>query len=561
MALFKSKSRYVWAKSIFVCLSNCTATPILKRSLLSESTNRCVNSHSNKGRNFSTSQQYTDEAVRLASKFGYSKFECLLTTGGDDRSLILESGANKYHIKPQPIQDSHIFRGSCTGNPPTRDGYEAAKRLYESELKGLDGEELESALRKVFQRQRSRLAKYLQLPQGSEVILCPSGSDAEYLPIAIARAIQPGKKLANGVTQLNEIGAGTAPASRGKYFSKYAPFLGDHGDMDYLDGFQEIDGLLIDAREKDGGVIDASLKMKQFTKDQLALGNFPIVHGVFGGKTGVRDEVMPGSLEGGNLSLGVVDACQGRFTLEELREWLDQDSLVLFTSSKFYQAPPFCGAVIVPASIADKLSGALPPKEMLTKTGLQGFITDKELPPCLESWKEHVQVPGQNNVGLALRWEAGLSAMEAILPIPDTDRVALTEEWANSVQEMVNGNDMLDVFCVERSIVSIRIRKQSGGWLNMSEARDLFRWMSLDISPAVAASGDDDEKATLSTPAFIGQPVNVSESHAIVRIALGVESLLAYNADKAKTLKEDELTVRKLGAVATHFETLKKSRL
>ena len=95
----------------------------------------------------------------------------------------------------------------------------------------------------------------------------------------------------------------------------------------------------------------------------------------------------------------------------------------------------------------------------------------------------------------------------------------------------------------------------------MSEARELFRWMSLEISPAVAASGDDDEKATLSTPAFIGQPVNVSESHAIVRIALGVESLLAYNADKAKTLKEDELTVRKLGAVATHFETLKKSRL
>lgn len=40
-----------------------------------------------------------------------------------------------------------------------------------------------------------------------------SGSDAEYLPIAIARALQPDtqkdKKIVNIVTQLKEIGAGT----------------------------------------------------------------------------------------------------------------------------------------------------------------------------------------------------------------------------------------------------------------------------------------------------------------------------------------------------------------
>jgi hypothetical protein len=42
---------------------------------------------------------------------------------------------------------------------------------------------------------------------------CNLGSDAEYLPIAIARALQPktqdGMKIVNIVTQLNEIGAGT----------------------------------------------------------------------------------------------------------------------------------------------------------------------------------------------------------------------------------------------------------------------------------------------------------------------------------------------------------------
>jgi hypothetical protein len=67
---------------------------------------------------------------------------------------------------------------------------------------------------------------------------------------------------------------------------------------------------------------------------------------------------MSPSLEASKKSLGVMDTCQGHFSLEELHEWLDQDALVLFTASKFYQALLFCGAVIVPVAIAKKLWGS-----------------------------------------------------------------------------------------------------------------------------------------------------------------------------------------------------------
>jgi hypothetical protein len=80
-------------------------------------------------------------------------------------------------------------------------------------------------------------------------------------------------------------------------------------------------------------------------------GAYPIIHGVFGGKTGLRDTCMPPSRDGGKSSMGVIDACQGRFSLAELHEWLAQGSIVLFTASKFYQAPPFCGAVFVPSRL------------------------------------------------------------------------------------------------------------------------------------------------------------------------------------------------------------------
>jgi len=505
-----------------------------------------------------------EDARRSALSSGYTDFEAWLTAGGDDRSLIKEgTGANKYHIQPKPIDPAHVFRGSCTGNPPTERGYDAAKKLYDNVLSNLHGEELDLALRDVFAEQRARVASMLDLPEGAEVILCPSGSDAEYIPLAIARALRSDAKITNGITQLREIGAGSAPAAIGQFFSTHAPLLGElPEDLEYLAGFEGIDGATISAREKDGSAVDASKEMDEFAERAFEHGAYPVLHGVFGGKTGLRDAKMPGSEDAGDKTLGVVDACQGRFSLDELKGWLAQDSVVLFTSSKFYQAPPFCGAVIVPPAIAEKLRNAPAPlpREMFGDDGLGAFVTDKELSRCLANWKPLLRNGDANNVGLALRWEAGLAGMEALASTPDADRTAAVEEWASAVSGMVNDQGALDAWCVERSIVSIRVKKQDGAWLNMSELRDLYRWMSMDVSGAVPDATPEEMEA-LSKPAYIGQPVDVSETHAIVRIALGVESLLSYLDGKEETLSQDRATVLKLAAISKHFGTLKESGL
>mmetsp|Transcript_55753 Transcript_55753/g.64374 ORF Transcript_55753/g.64374 Transcript_55753/m.64374 type:complete len:567 (+) Transcript_55753:98-1798(+) len=508
-------------------------------------------------------QSFEEEPYEFAKGKGFDDFEAMLTCGGDDRSLILESSTNKYHIRPQPVDPAHVFRGSCTGNPPTQRGYDAAKKLYE-DLSSIEDGGLDSAIGDVFAHQRNRISNVLQLEKGTEVIIVPSGSDAEYLPFAIARALKGRVPIVNGVTQLREIGAGSAPAAVGEYFSTHAPLKGKlPDDAKYLSGFDGLDGVTIPAREKNGDAIDASQKMDEFVSTSLANGSYPIVHGVFGGKTGIRDEKMPGSMDSGETSLGVVDACQGRFSLEELHEWLEQDSIVLYTSSKFYQAPPFCGAVIIPPKIANKLRNlpAPEPKEMFSIDSLGGFLTDKELPDCLDNWKPLLAKENSANVGLALRWEAGLAGMEALASIPDEHRTETYKEWADSVANMVSGEVELDPWCVERSIVSIRVAKQGGdgdSWLNMSELRDLYRWMSMDVSNLVPEATAE-EKNALSKPAYIGQPVDVSETHAIVRIALGVESMLSYFEDKARTLEEDQITVLKLAAISKHFNTLKQS--
>jgi hypothetical protein len=146
--------------------------------------------------------------------------------------------------------------------------------------------------------------------------------------------------------------------------------------------------------------------------------------------------------------------------------------------------------------------------------------------------------------------------MKALIDISDEDKDKLTKEWAESVKEMVDSHDFLETFGVERSIVSIRMLKAGGGCLNMNEARDLFRWMSCDVASFVQ-NASSDEKTALSTIAYTGQPVKITSDQAIIRIALGAESLLSYVQDKKSTLNEDRLTVEKIGALSKYFDELK----
>jgi hypothetical protein len=403
------------------------------------------------------------------------------------------------------------------------------------------------------------------LPKGTEVVLCPSGSDAEYIPIAIARALNPNKnKIVNVITQKREIGAGSSVAAGGEYFSTHTPLYGrlSEDSNELLSGFDNILEVSVHAREDDGTVIDASTVAAEVARRAESEGAYPIVHGVFGGKTGLRDEHMPLSKDSGRSSMGVVDACQGRFSLEELHSWLENDSLVLFTGSKFYQAPPFCGAVIVPARIAAQLRKLPPPfpLSMFGKDGLGGFVTDKELPDCMESWKPFLRRSESiNNVGLALRWEAGLAGMEALSNTPDTLRTISIDRWANSVAAMVQAQPELDTYCVERSIVSIRLRHSNRkGWFNMKELRDVYRYISIDLSHAAPVEASDEEKAILSISCYLGQPVDVATSFAILRIALGSSSLATYLHNQNQTLQEDEVVVKKLAIVAKYFDTFQQ---
>lgn len=79
---------------------------------------------------------------------------------------------------------------------------------------------------------RSKIAQLYQLPEGTGVFLTPSGSDAEYIPLLIAKLFNEGKEITNIVTCNEEVGSGTLDAAGGRFFSDLEPIPGYTSHME-----------------------------------------------------------------------------------------------------------------------------------------------------------------------------------------------------------------------------------------------------------------------------------------------------------------------------------------
>mmetsp|Transcript_5386 Transcript_5386/g.9049 ORF Transcript_5386/g.9049 Transcript_5386/m.9049 type:complete len:484 (-) Transcript_5386:110-1561(-) len=479
-------------------------------------------------------------------------FPLIFTTGGDDRlPLDPKTGANKYHCKPFVLENSP-FRGSCTCNTPTQTAFDAAKIYYEK----LATEEVQ--IEEVMQEVRERLMEIYGLPEGTGIFLTPSGSDAEYIPLLIAKNLNPQRQIMNIVVCNEEVGSGTLDAAGGRFFSGLEPIPGftsyadDGVDMgDPVMGLgEDVQTHAVIARNPDGSVVESDAQIEKKLESCKSSGMIPICHSVFGSKTGIiqdyRDkfaskvEAMDGYF--------VVDACQGRFEKEFLQDLVEKDAMVLITGSKFYRGPPFSGAVVIPPTIMNKLKE----QEIANPIplGLNTFIGKAEIPKELPMWRDNIA--DNQNPGLALRWIAALAEMEATLNYDAALRSETTSNWRNGVINMLEQYPNLNYFSSAEetpSIVSLRIRHpETGEWMVKSELAKVFKAMTLDMSEVFPEATE-----IVSKKCFTGQPVLISKSEAVLRIALGSDSLRDMIERPLEASKEDEYITRKLAFLGKHL--------
>jgi len=426
----------------------------------------------------------------------------LITSGGDERTELLpDTGRNKYGLNP--ADHTGLFnRGSCTSSPLNPFSEKVVRNLLDQKLPQMGYE----AVRREHDRRLKELLNF-----GGEdkfdVFWGPSGSDLIYIPILFAGMLYPDRPLLHMLTCPEELGSGTKIGASGRYFMEYNQFGEEMPQGQLIDAGLDLKVTHYAARST-GGLINNHQDDIRATirnhPDHAKIGSL-----VIGSKSGIENNVdVINDME--EDMLWVVDLCQFRNSKRLINKMLDRNCMIMLTGSKFYQAPPFCGAMLIPKQLTKRLQQATTVPDLSPYARL---FTAYDIPEQLPRLRAAMR-PFEN-VGLLARWEAGIAEMEAFDRVPREKRNRLVSKWNKLISsEIQRRHDhfelMPDQDQTNNSIISFRVKK-GGEYINNGRLRDFFNDLVSERYED-ALNGYD--------RIFIGQPVNYGD-RSFIRLALG----------------------------------------
>lgn len=437
----------------------------------------------------------------------------LLYQGGDERLDILDNGNNKYHINPFHYQD--LFnRGSCTCstlNPLTA-------KVLESDIDFNNDEEL-IRLRDNHAKRLKHLLNY-EGKDAFDLIFAPSGSDLAYLPILFSKIFYPEKEMLLLLTCPEELGSGSQMAYLGKYYAGKNQFGDATEKGDDVNARYDVSMARFKARNDNGLIIKHTEDIKE------TLAKYPekskIGALVIGSKSGIEDDisVIP------NLNkeaIWVVDLCQFRNSKRLVNHLLDMGCMVMITGSKFYMAPPFCGVMLLPKSLTQRIEQSEIKPEYTE--GFDKIFSKYDFTDSFPKLREFF--PSQLNKGLALRWEIALNEMERFNEILRKDSLRIIADWNDVIKVCIANSNHLELMPhqekTNQSIISFRVKSRFGTYFSFDELKIFYK----DITA-------DEYEIGPFKKIFFGQPVKYS-CGAFIRVAIGAYNI--YNL-----LKKDETT-------------------
>lgn len=432
----------------------------------------------------------------------------ILVSGCDERIFLRpETNANKYHLNPLKYQGL-FHRGSCTCGTLTPFGFEVATKFLED----FNPEKYQD----LIDRQTIELKQLLDDGQYDfDVFYGPSGSDMMYLPLIFQALLYGNNEIINIVSCPEELGSGSKAAAEGLFYAEWNQF----GNRIPL-GKEVTENIkskvfYLAAREETGHISNRSEAIRKIIAEHP---NQPIIGNlVFGSKSGIKDDldIIDEFKEG---IMWVVDMCQFRTDPVLIHSMLDKGVMLMVTGSKFYQAPPFCGALLVPKSWSDKFIS----KDASIIKGYENLFSAYDFPPYFTELRKHL--PKEINLGLRMRWEIAIEEMKAYLSFPSVESNALIRRWNQVVTGRLAQSDyfqlMPNMELTNDSIVSFMVLVE-GNALNNQELKKLFDYLVLNEH--IGLNGFN--------RVFLGQPVQYGEK-SFIRLAIGSYSIRRQLANK-----------------------------
>nr|WP_281720801.1 hypothetical protein [Nitrosomonas nitrosa] len=518
--------------------------------------------------------------------------ETILSTGADSRSQIdAKTGLNKYLCSLSPLTEV-ISLGSCTASSISPAGYQAAQEMHQRFLAVGEGESLRRAIEESNENVRREMVSMLTrgLIPGVELVLTPSGTDAELLALSLAAG--PGNKpICNILMGPTEVGSGTQNAASCLHFDNILPStntaaIGEPIDQQLADRTELCKISIRDAAGeiRDSNEIDCEVKDK--IEAAIGQGKNVLLHVIAHSKTGVHapslDLIEAMQKQYCEHLAIVVDAAQGRFSRRGLLKALKQGYLVIITGSKFFGGAFFSGGLLVPPQMHPARRGL---KQL--PSGLGNYITRDQLPLSWTKLRE--SMPQNSNIGLALRWVSALAEIRNYYLTPSNLRLIVLRAFENILPNVIESSPHIELIQsgppiiddhAERFLQSkttvfsfiLRTGTQNSVLMNTQQLSDVFRWVNFDISSFLPDSTPEIRRS-LAPRYHIGQPVLISSdsafSRSVLRIAIGgvLIAQISANTHYGLTLEhrinwlEDQLISlkRKIDTIACHYDEIKKA--
>jgi hypothetical protein len=463
----------------------------------------------------------------------FAPTEYLLVQGGDARlACNPETGRSIYGCRPFPEAADHITFASSTATSISEGAYAAVEDCRRRLLALAIGGDLSCAIEQEFDAVRDELIRVLQLEENPvEVALSPSGTDSHLQALAIARLKAGSRPILSIVTAPNETGSGVALAISGRHFANSTALDSVASCGVPIDGLGGDDTMLasVPIRDAVGRPLSADMFVEEVTQliaQAQHAGRFVLLQVIDGSKTGI---VMPGPKKLRKLVeafpdnlLVLVDACQLRVANDVVAEYIELGALVCITASKFFTAPPFAGALLIPrsqASCGDAPTGLA--------SGCGAYFAKTDWPA---GWSAAAGLPVSVNLGVLLRWHAGLHEMREFERVPPAIRNHILASLGGAIAMSIEHSAMLKTVespgrvLVEevvrgewdeaQSIFSFRVRRaapRSYEFLTLAELRVLHQKMNEDVTKMLNPDSSPEERGLASLRCHIGQPVALTD--------------------------------------------------
>ncbi|HEX8063427.1 MAG TPA: hypothetical protein VF535_09435 [Allosphingosinicella sp.] len=344
----------------------------------------------------------------------------LMTTGGDARIVLRpETGLNRYHSAPRPSRV--LAYASSTANDISPAAFDHVRALLAGLGPGLSGPTYSERLDAL----RGRIRRAYAVPDAVDIVFAPSGTDLEYVALACAAGRGRGG-IHNILLGADEVGSGCIHSAHGRYFARETALGFGTVPGDPVPGVGETHVEMIDVPVRDGHgrarpSAEIAARMDRAIAGCEAAGRHVLIHVVHGSKTGL---ILPSladmdrlAAKNGDSVTFVVDACQARITSPAIAGYLDRDSIVFVTGSKFMGGPPFSGFALVPRRFREE-------SRPLAR-GLATIFRRGEWP---RGWPGAEALDDGANPGLLLRLEASIFELERFqrLSMDEVARIILS---------------------------------------------------------------------------------------------------------------------------------------